>query len=75
MRLLTVPKKFCVCYNILKGTIANIKNVLLYKNRIKEELIMIIISLQSIYYFLCIISILCGVSYKLGYENGKYTKK
>lgn len=36
---------------------------------------MITISLQSIYYALCIASILCGAAYKLGYENGKNARK
>lgn len=36
---------------------------------------MITISLQSIYYALGIVSILCGAAYKLGYENGKHEKK
>lgn len=33
------------------------------------------ISLQSIYYIMGIISILCGVAYKIGYEIGKNTRK
>ena len=36
---------------------------------------MITVSLQSIYYVICIASLLCGASYKLGYENGKNAKK
>jgi len=36
---------------------------------------MIVISLQSIYYIFGIMSILCGVSYKIGYEFGKNAKK
>lgn len=36
---------------------------------------MITISLQSVYYIVAIISILCGAAYKLGYENGKHAKK
>ena len=35
---------------------------------------MITISLQSVYYIVAIISILCGAAYKLGYENGKHTE-
>ncbi len=36
---------------------------------------MITISVQTIYYFVAIISIVCGAAYKLGYENGKNAKK
>lgn len=36
---------------------------------------MITISLQSIYYTLGIVSILCGASYKIGYEIGKNARK
>lgn len=36
---------------------------------------MIDISLQSVYYIMSIISILCGVAYKIGYEIGKNAKK
>lgn len=36
---------------------------------------MITISLQSIYYAIGIVSILCGAAYKLGYEIGKNTRK
>lgn len=36
---------------------------------------MITISLQSIYYALGIVSILCGAAYKLGYEIGKNARK
>lgn len=36
---------------------------------------MIAISLESVYYIVVIVSILCGAAYKLGYENGKHTKK
>lgn len=36
---------------------------------------MITISLQSVYYAIGIASILCGASYKLGYELGKNAKK
>lgn len=36
---------------------------------------MITVSLQSIYYAIGIVSILCGATYKLGYELGKNTKK
>lgn len=35
---------------------------------------MIIITLESIYYIVFIISILCSAVYKLGYENGKNEK-
>ena len=33
------------------------------------------IDIQSLYYIVCIGSILCGASFKLGYEIGKNTKK
>lgn len=33
------------------------------------------VSLQSIYYALGIVSILCGSAFKLGYEMGKNAKK
>lgn len=36
---------------------------------------MIIVSIQTIYYLIAIISIICGAAYKLGYENGKNAKK
>lgn len=36
---------------------------------------MITISLQSIYYALGIASILCGATYKIGYEIGKNARK
>ena len=36
---------------------------------------MITISLQSVYYAFGIASILCGCSYKIGYEHGKHAKK
>lgn len=36
---------------------------------------MITLSLESVYYIVAIISIICGASYKVGYENGKHTKK
>lgn len=36
---------------------------------------MIIITLESLYYIVFIISVLCGAAYKLGYENGKNAKK
>lgn len=36
---------------------------------------MITISLENAYYILSIIAIVCGVSYKLGYENGKNKRK
>ena len=36
---------------------------------------MITISLQSIYYALGIVSILCGSAHKLGYEIGKNARK
>lgn len=36
---------------------------------------MIIVTLESIYYIIFIISVLCGTAYKLGYENGKNAKK
>jgi len=33
------------------------------------------ITLEAIYYVVAITSILCGMAYKLGYENGKNAKK
>lgn len=33
------------------------------------------ITIETIYYFVAITSILCGAAYKLGYENGKNTRK
>ena len=36
---------------------------------------MIVISLESVYYIVGIIGILCGAAYKLGYEIGRNTKK
>ena len=36
---------------------------------------MITISLQTVYYALGIASILCGASYKIGYEIGKNARK
>lgn len=36
---------------------------------------MVTISLQSIYYIVGIVSVLCGAAYKLGYEIGKNTRK
>lgn len=36
---------------------------------------MITISLESAYYLVGIISILCGAAFKLGYRIGKNTKK
>ena len=36
---------------------------------------MITVSVQTVYYIVAIISIVCGAAYKLGYENGKNAKK
>ncbi len=36
---------------------------------------MITVSLEAVYYMVVIASILCGASYKLGYEMGKHTKR
>jgi len=36
---------------------------------------MISLSIESVYYFVGIMSILCGAAYKLGYEMGKNAKK
>lgn len=33
------------------------------------------ITLETMYYIVAIAGILCGASYKLGYENGKNAKK
>ena len=36
---------------------------------------MITITIETVYYVLCIASILCGAAYKLGYELGKNARK
>lgn len=36
---------------------------------------MITITLENVYYIFSILGIICGVSYKLGYENGKNKRK
>lgn len=36
---------------------------------------MIIVTLESVYSIVFIISVLCSAAYKLGYENGKNAKK
>lgn len=36
---------------------------------------MIIVTLESVFYLVSIVSILCGAAYKLVYENGKNAKK
>ena len=33
------------------------------------------ITIETIYYVVAIVGILCGASYKLGYENGKNARK
>lgn len=33
------------------------------------------ISIETVYYAVCIISILCSAAFKLGYEMGKNAKK
>ena len=40
----------------------------------RRTLHMLTVSIQTIYYVVGIISILCGAAYKLGYENGKNAK-
>ena len=40
----------------------------------KEDLLHMI-TIETIYYIVAIASILCGASYKLGYENGKNARK
>lgn len=35
---------------------------------------MFTIDVETVYYLVAIISILCGAAYKLGYENGKNAK-
>ena len=49
----------------------------LYKGILQKggHLLMITISLQSVYYAFGIASILCGTAYKLGYEIGKNARK
>lgn len=41
----------------------------------KEFLLHMYNILQDIYYVICMISILCGASYKIGYEIGKNTRE
>lgn len=36
---------------------------------------LITVSIQTVYYVVCMISIICGAAYKLGYEMGKNAKK
>lgn len=36
---------------------------------------MLTVSIQTVYYIVAIVSIVCGAAYKLGYENGKNAKK
>lgn len=36
---------------------------------------MISVSLETVYYALGIVAILCGAAYKLGYDNGRNAKK
>lgn len=33
------------------------------------------ITIETIYYVVAIVGILCGAAYKLGYENGKSARK
>ncbi len=40
----------------------------------KEDLLHMI-TIETIYYIVAIAAILCGASYKLGYENGKNARK
>ena len=35
----------------------------------------LIVSLETAYYIVSIITIFCGVAYKIGYEHGKNAKK
>lgn len=35
---------------------------------------MLTIDIETVYYLVAIIGILCGAAYKLGYENGKNAK-
>ena len=41
----------------------------------KAVLVLIVISLEAIYYMVGIAAILCSAAYKIGYEIGKNTKK
>lgn len=36
---------------------------------------MVTVSIQSIYYIVAMVSVLCGAAYKLGYDNGKNAGK
>lgn len=41
----------------------------------RKEDLLYMITIETIYYIVAIAGILCGASYKLGYENGKNTRK
>ena len=41
----------------------------------REEDLLYMITLETIYYIVAIAGILCSASYKLGYENGKNARK
>jgi hypothetical protein len=41
----------------------------------EERCFMITISIQNMYYIFSAIAVLCGASYKLGYEIGKNKRK
>ena len=36
---------------------------------------LLMITIETIYYFVAITGIMCGAAYKLGYENGKNARK
>ena len=42
---------------------------------IKEGIAVLIVSLETAFYAINIITIFCGVAYKIGYEHGKNAKK
>ena len=48
-------------------------------NKRKTKIIMgghlLMITIETIYYFVAITGIMCGAAYKLGYENGKNARK
>lgn len=41
----------------------------------RKEDLLYMITIETIYYIVAIAGILCGASYKLGYENGKNARK
>ena len=41
----------------------------------REEDLLYMITIETIYYIVVISSILCGAAYKIGYEHGKNARK